>query len=206
MEDAEWAARARHLADQGESADAVARSLLVAGAGPWATIKSLRGILGIGLKEAKRIVERNLPPQDQPSNGRPSVDGKPQFTPPEKVSYATRSDGVPVVFAEVEPDLAMQSALPDIIVSNVDSRQGLADWGIRINLMIGVLHGSATGFVIAGPCFPNKRELLDDGMRWIDSLELHGGAISVLVDALPSSNLIDDTRGRGGFFANIPRT
>jgi hypothetical protein len=207
VEDAEWAARARHLADQGESADAVARSLLAAGAGPWATIKSLRGILDIGLKEAKSIVDRNLPPEVRALDERLRVDGTPrQFTPPAKVRFATRSDGVPVVFAEVEASLARVSGLAEIAVKRVDVRRALAGWGIRMNLMLGVLHGSSTGFVIAGPCFPNKREMLEEANRWIDNLEANGGAISVLVDVLPTSDIIDGTRGRGGFFANLPRT
>ncbi len=206
MDDAEWAARARHLADQGEQVDSVARSLLVAGAGPWATIKALRSVLDIGLREAKRIVDRNLPPQDRASNELLPGDGKPRFTPPEKVRYATRSDGVPVVLVEVEPDLVMRSELPGIIVGSVDSRQPLADWGIRINLTVGVLHGSTSGFLLAGPCYPDRRDLLDEAVRWIENLELHGGAISVLVHTLPSSDFIDGSSGRGGFLANIPRT
>ena len=206
MEDAEWAARARHLADQGEPVDAVARSLLVAGAGRWATIKSLRSILPIGLKEAKLIVDRNLPPEVQASIERLHADGRPQFTPREKVRYATRSDGVPVVFAEVEPSLAERSGLPDVVVGSVDSRRGLVGWGIRINLMVGLLLGALSGFVLAGPCFPDRRDLLDDAVRWIGDLESCGGAIAVLVDGLTMSDVIDEVSGRGGFFANIPRT
>ena len=207
MEDADWAARARHLFDQGESADAVARSLLVAGAGPWATIKSLRGILDIGLKRAKLIVDRNLPPEVPTSDGRLRADEKPgQFTPPAKVRFATRSDGVPVVFADVEASLARASGLPEIAVERVDALRALTGWGIRMNLMLGVLHGPSTGFVIAGPCFPNKREMAEEGNRWINNLEANEGAISVLVDVLPTSDIIDGARGRGGFFANLPRT
>jgi len=62
-----WIKIARRQASDGKREDDAARVLLEAGANPIEAIKALREVYSVDLAEAKQIVHRNLPANQQRS-------------------------------------------------------------------------------------------------------------------------------------------